>query len=130
MHIQEFLEVQLRAFRDGFLLQPGCLLSEVSDRLVDPIDLEPMIWSVRVAVKPVLGSCHRATSCCLVNEALRHQRNLIAEYPRQSDTLDQVLAAFVLTTEDVKVVRDILSGDLHQIIGPMIRNLVPSALEH
>ena len=97
---------------------------------VNPIELKPVIWAVRVAVKPKFGTFNGASASRLVHEALRHQRNLIAEYPRQSDTLDQVLAAFILTAENIKVVLSIAFSDQDEVVRSAVSYGISSGFEH
>ena len=98
--------------------------------LINPVNLEPVIWSVRVTVKLILGTLDGASACCLVHKRLRHQGDLIEEHSSQCNTLNQILAAFILTTEDVEVVCHLSPADLHQVICPMICYLIAPAPEH
>ena len=72
--------------------------------LIDPLKLEPVHRSRRVAVKPPGRALNGATARCLIDEALRHQGDLIKKGSRCRDTLYQVLGTFVLATEDIKII--------------------------
>ena len=121
MDIQQFLERRISPCL-SCVFPDFChfFLTKITDGLINPVDLEPVIWAVRIAVKPVLRTSNRAPAGCLVDKGLRHQGHLIAEEAGQCDTLNQVLAALILATKDIKVVRYLAAADFHQIVSPMI----------
>ena len=59
--------------------------------LINPVGFEPVVWSVRVTVEPVLRTINRASPGCLVHETFRHQRNFIKKDPSQGNTLNEIL---------------------------------------
>ena len=131
MNIQQLFEVWFLSCGLCFSFYPGNLfLAQISNSFINPVCLKPVIWSIRIAVKPVFRPAHRTTARCLIDKALWHQRHLIAEQPRQSNTLYQVLAALVLTAKNVKIVGDCSAAYFHQIICPVVYNLIPAALKH
>ena len=78
--------------------------------LIYPVQLEPVIRTIRIAVEPIFRTIDRTTASCLVDKRFRHQSNFIKKDPGQSDTLDEVLRTFVLTAKYVKIVFNTASG--------------------
>ena len=131
MDVQKFFQIRFPAFGCRLLPDfPDPLFSQISNGLIDPVLLKPVIRAIRVAVKPEFTSFHGAAACCLIDEALRHQGNLIKKDPRQSDALDEVLAAFVLAAEYVKIILNAPPCHDQQVIRPMICNLIATAFQH
>ena len=55
MDVQQLFKIRFLPCSFGLLADPGDLfLSQVTDGLVNPVDLKPVIGAVRVAVEPVL----------------------------------------------------------------------------
>ena len=73
--------------------------------LLDPAQQEPVHRAVRVTVKPELSARNRAAARRLVDERLRHERDLVAKQTSQSNTLDKVLRGLVTTAEHVEVIQ-------------------------
>ena len=84
----------------------------------------------RVAVKPHFGAFHGQTAGGLVHEALGHERHLVEIAPGCRDTLYQVLAGFILASEDVEVVRYAVPRDRQQVLTAEILQLVAPGHHH
>ena len=101
--------------------------------LVDPVNLKPVGGASRIAVKPPGRSLNRTAGRCLVNETLRHQRNLIKKGACCRNTLYQVLGAFVLAAKDKKIICFSIPADfqhVREISGNMIFPVIPAAGKH
>lgn len=74
-----------------------------------------------------------ATARCLIDEALRHQGDLIKKGSRCRDTLYQVLGTFVLASEDIKIIGLAVSGDFQHVrkfSGDVVDPVIPAAGQH
>ena len=98
--------------------------------LVDPLCLEPVLWSRRVVVKPPLGTGNRTACRRLVDKRLRHQRHFVEQRPCQRHALDQVLGAFVLPSEDIEVIHNVPALDGDQVVRPVVFHLVAAPCQH
>ena len=59
--------------------------------LLDPVLQEPMHRALRVAVEPYLSPGDAAAASRLIDEGLRHQRDLVAVDARKRHALNQIL---------------------------------------
>ena len=99
-------------------------------RFIQPIKLEPVIGAIRITVKPKLWAIHRTSASRLVDKAFWHQGNLIEKNAGQRDSLNQVLAAFILAAEDVEVIGSRSPADFYHIVSSMVLHVVSTAPKH
>ncbi|SII43109.1 Uncharacterised protein [Mycobacteroides abscessus subsp. abscessus] len=68
-------------------------------RLINPVSFEPVIRALWVHIEPVFAASYGNTCCRLIDKRLWHESCFIKEHSGKCDPLNQILAAFIFTTE-------------------------------
>lgn len=72
--------------------------------LQDPLLIEPVLGSLRVAVEPQPGAADAAAGHRLFHKTPGHEGYLVQQHPRKGHALDQSSAAFVPSTHQAESV--------------------------
>ena len=88
-------------------------------RLANPLFVEPVLWTCRVAVKPQLRAIHRTSGAGLFHKGSGLQRNFVQKNTGKGSTLNECEAAFILTAEDFKDIFPLPIGDNEDFVGSL-----------
>ena len=98
-------------------------------RAFDPLQMEPVLRVLGIAVEPEPRAVYRAPRKRLLNERTRHKRDLVEQHSRKSHALNKRSRRLVLSAEKIESVHPAAVGNEQQILTELFLADKPEGME-